>query len=77
MRYGHYEYTIMLFGLTNAPAMFQALINDTLRKYLDDFVVANLDDNLIYTKGTLVEYQEQVWKALRKLQGNAVKMTEM
>ena len=67
-RYGHYEYTIMPFGLTNAPATFQALINDTLREYLDDFVVAYLDDILIYTKGTLAEHQKQVWKVLRKLQ---------
>ena len=55
-RYGHYEYTVMPFGLTNAPATFQALINDTLREYLDDFVVAFLDNILIYTNGTLKEH---------------------
>ena len=32
--YGHYEYTVMPFRLTNAPATFQALINDILREYL-------------------------------------------
>jgi hypothetical protein len=39
----------MPFSLTNAPANFQALINDILREYLDIFVVAYLDDILIYS----------------------------
>src|SRR2546421_11420905 len=73
-RYGHYEYTVMPFGLTNAPATFQALINDTLREYLDDFVVAYLDDILIYTKGTLAEHQKQVRKVLRKLQEKGMRL---
>jgi hypothetical protein len=38
----------MPFSLTNAPASFQALINDILREYLDIFVVAYLNDILIY-----------------------------
>jgi len=46
----------MPYGLTNAPATFQALINDTLREYLDNFVVAYMDDILIYLKGTLGEH---------------------
>src|SRR2546421_11709991 len=73
-RYGHYEYTVMSFGLTNAPATFQALINDTLREYLDDFVVTYLDHILIYTKGTLAEHQEQVQKVLRKLQEKGMRL---
>jgi hypothetical protein len=39
----------MLFELKNAPATFQRLINDTLREYLDDFVITYLDDILIYS----------------------------
>jgi hypothetical protein len=39
---------MMPFGLINVPASFQALINDILREYLDIFVVAYLDDILIY-----------------------------
>ena len=66
--YGHYEYTVMPFGLTNAPATFQALINDILREYLDDFVIAYLDDIMIYTKGILEEHQDHVRKVLHKLQ---------
>ena len=37
-------------GLTNAPVSFQALINNTLRPYLDDFCIAYFDDILIYSK---------------------------
>jgi hypothetical protein len=40
----------MLFELINALALYQSLINNIFRKYLDDFVVAYLDDILIYSK---------------------------
>ena len=48
--YGLYEYLVMPMGLTNAPTSFQALINNTLHFYLDDFCVAYLDNILIYSK---------------------------
>ena len=66
-RYGLYEYLVMPYGLTNAPATFQALINDTLREYLDNFVVAYMDDIMIYSKGTLGEHIKQVKKVMEKL----------
>jgi RNase H-like domain found in reverse transcriptase/Reverse transcriptase (RNA-dependent DNA polymerase)/Integrase zinc binding domain len=55
-RFGLYEYQVMPFGLTNAPASFQNLINDTLREHLDDFVVAYLDDVMVFSK----TYEEHV-----------------
>ena len=49
-RYGHFEYQVMPFGLSNAPATFQRYFKKILAKKLDIFVIVYLDDILIYTK---------------------------
>ncbi len=49
-RYGHFEYTVMPFSLTNTPAVFQHLMNDIFREYMDEFVVVYLDDILLFSK---------------------------
>lgn len=72
-KYGHFEYLVMPFGLTNAPASFQRFINEVLQEYLDLFVIAYLDDILIFSKEK-EEHVEHVNKVLEKLQKASIKL---
>jgi len=49
-RYGHYEYSVMPFGVTNAPGVFMEYMNHIFHAYLDRFVVVFIDDILVYSE---------------------------
>ena len=69
-RYGHYELTVLAFGLTNAPTTFMCLMNDVMNdvfcEYLDDFILVFLDDILVYSKNG-EQHEQHLRKTLEKL----------
>jgi len=68
--YGHYEYVVMSFGVTNAPTVFMDYMNRIFRPFLDKFVVVFIDDILIYfkTQEELAEHLRLVLGVLREKQ---------
>ena len=65
-RYGHFEFTMMPFELTNAPVAFMDLMNRVFQPYLDQFVVVFVDDILIYSQPE-VEHEDHLRTVLRLL----------
>jgi hypothetical protein len=64
MRYGLYEYLVMSFGLTNAPAHFMYLMNSVFMLELDQFVMVSIDDILVYSK-SMEEHEEHLCTVLQ------------
>jgi hypothetical protein len=67
-RYGLYEFTVMSFGLTNAPTYFMYLMKKVFMEYLDEFVVVFIDDILVFSRSE-EEHDEHLRLVLQKCRG--------
>jgi len=67
---GSFEPTVMFFGLTNSPAMFQVMINDLLRDLVVEEKVAVFINDVMIAMETEEEYDEIVEEVLRRLEEN-------
>ena len=68
-RYGLFEYTVMPFGLVNAPATFQGMINHIFRDMLDQGIIAYIEDLVMHAK-TREEHDKIVFEVLKRLKEN-------
>ena len=66
--FGHYEFRVIPFGLTNAPSAFQSFMNDTLRPFLGQFCLVYLDDIIVFSKSEEehTEHLRRVFTVLRE-----------
>jgi hypothetical protein len=74
-RYGLYEYTVMPFGLSNAPATLQNMMNHIFRDLLDLGLIVYLDDILIYAE-TEEEHDRIVTEVLKRLAANGLAISQ-
>jgi hypothetical protein len=66
IRYGHYEFMVVPFGLSNTSTVFMCLTNGVFKEYLDKFVIVFLDDIIIYSKSE-EEHEENLRMTLKVL----------
>ena len=69
MRYGHFEFTVIPFSLTNAPAAFMNIMHRVFQPYLDQFLVVFVDNILIYSQSE-EEHEDHLRIVLRALREN-------
>ena len=67
IKYGHFEYQVMPFGLSNAPASFQDYINKILAERLNTFFVVYLNNIMIYTEDSREPYIKTMQWVLEQL----------
>lgn len=72
---GHYQWKVMPFGLCNAPATFQTVMNNILAPYVDKFALVYLDDIIIFSK-TEKEHYEHIGKIMEVLSSNKLVVSE-
>jgi hypothetical protein len=68
-RYGHYEFTVVQFGFSNAPIVFMCLMNGVFREYLEKFFIVFIDAILIYSKSK-EEHEHHLIMVLQVLRGH-------
>ena len=68
-RYGHYEFIVMSFGLTNALAAFMELMNMVFKDFLDIYAIVFIDDILVYSKAE-AEHEEHLHQVFETLRAN-------
>jgi hypothetical protein len=68
-RYRQYDFTVMSFGLTNAPAYFLNVMNKVFMEELGKFVIIFIDDILVYSK-SLKEHEQHIRVVLEKLRAH-------
>jgi Reverse transcriptase (RNA-dependent DNA polymerase) len=73
IRYGLYETLVILFGLSNVPATFQACINKILYLYLDVFYIAYINDILVYSND-LTSYKQHVRLIIKALRDASLQL---